>query len=763
MEARAGGSGLRNRGSVMASTESITRTDAPAKGAGGKSASVKAEPEGFGTFGGVFTPCTLTILGVIMFLRFGSVVGEAGWVRGLAIVLAAKLITVLTTLSLSAIATNTRVQGGGAYYLISRSLGVEFGGAIGLVFYLAQAISVAMYVMGFAEALRDVAPAVDLRAAATLTNVVVFICVLIGAGWTIRLQYGILALIGLSLLSFYIGAFDSFDPQILAQNRDPHFSEGQNLFLIFALFFPAVTGIMAGANMSGDLKDPGRSIPVGTILAIVATAAIYLSMTVLIAGAKPHQELVGNGQAIGEISHWPLLITVGVFAATLSSALGSMMGAPRILQALARDDVFRPLRYFGALSGVAREPRRATVLTFLIAQSCIVLASLDTIAPLITMFFLITYGLLNLATFYEGITKNPSYRPRFRWSHWTTSLLGAIGCVGVMVLIHWVAAISAIVVIAGLHWWIGRSEVEARWGDLQSGLLFERTRKNLLRLEHELQHPKNWRPIILALSGAGWSRPHLAIFGHRLTTGQGILSLGQVIIGEPQEKRKRAENQEKILTAMIQERDIEGFPAVAIAPELSSGIETLIQCHGLGSLRPNTVLLGYPRDPERVQVFGETLRSIADLGRSTVILRHRDESDPWEAPAGTIDVWWRGRKNGELMLLLAHLLQRNPDWRARRIRLLRVIENEAGREEVQEHLESLIEQSRIRAEAIVVVSSDPRGAIRDTSSRAAITFFGFEPPSEGGEEAWYHGMERWAGDLPRVLLVNSAGGMSLES
>ena len=746
----------------MPPIDTIQRSDVPPKSAGPKSTSPKPEAVGFGTFGGVFTPCTLTILGVIMFLRFGSVVGEAGWMRALAIVLAAKLITVFTTLSLSAIATNTKVQGGGAYYLISRSLGVEFGGAIGLVFYLAQAISVAMYVMGFSEALQATFPDVHLESAATLTNIVVFICVLIGAGWTIKLQYGILGVIGLSLISFYLGAFERFDGATLAMNRDPHYEEGQNLFLVFALFFPAVTGIMAGANMSGDLKDPGRSIPRGTLLAIVVTAVIYISMAYLIAGAMGHEELVGNGEAISDISRWPLLITAGVFAATLSSALGSMMGAPRILQALARDEVFRPLHFFGVASGASREPRRAIVLTFLIAQACIVLASLDTIAPLITMFFLITYGLLNLATFYEAITKNPSYRPRFRFSHWTTSLLGAIGCVAVMLLIHWVAALSAIFVLAGLHWWIGRSEVEARWGDLQSGLLFERTRKNLLKLEHELQHPKNWRPIILALSGAGWSRPHLAVFGHRLTTGHGILSLGQVILGEPNEQRKRRENQEKILTTMIQEREIEGFPAVAVAPDLSAGIETLIQCHGLGSLRPNTVLLGWPGDLERVPLFGETLRSIAQLGRSSVVLRYKDDTDPWIAPRGTIDVWWRGRKNGELMLLLAHLLQRNQEWRTRKIRLLRVIENEAGREEVQEHLEKLIDESRIRAEAEVVVSSDPRGAIRDASSKAAIVFFGFEAPQEGAEEAWYHGMERWAGDLPRVLLVNSTGGMSLE-
>lgn len=718
---------------------------------------------GFGTFGGVFTPCTLTILGVIMFLRFGSVVGQAGIWRALMIVLAAKAITLLTTLSLSAIATNTRVRGGGAYYLISRSLGVEFGGAIGLVFFLAQAISVAMYVIGFGEALTALVPAISLVPAATLTNVVVFVCVFVGAGWTIKVQYGILGILFLALISFYIGAIDAFDGAIAFENRVPHYAENQSLFTMFALFFPAVTGIMAGANMSGDLREPGRSIPKGTLFAVGLTAVIYISMGILIAGSRHHDELVGNNQVIADISVWPIFITAGVFAATLSSALGSMMGAPRILQALAKDEIFRSLRFFARSSGKGNEPRRAIVLTFLIAHIGIVLADLDTIAPLITMFFLITYGLLNLATFYEAITKNPSYRPRFQYSHWTTSALGTLGCVGVMVLIDWVWALASVVVMIGLHWWIGRSEVQARWGNVQSGLLFERARQNLLRLEDELHHPKNWRPIILALSGAGWSRPHLAVVGHRLTTGHGILSLGQVIIGDVTELLERRERQERMLEKLIREQEIEGFPAVVVAPDLNQGIESLIQCHGLGSLRPNTILLGWPGDPARVEAFGSVLRTIERMGRSIVILKFDTEADPWEAPPGTIDMWWRGQKNGELMLLLAHLMKQNQSWRTRRIRLLRVIGNAAGREEVRQHLVNLIDQSRIHADAEVIVSNDPSLAIEETSRHSAITILGFEAPGKGNEVAWHGALERFSGRLPRVLFVNSFGGMSLES
>ena len=730
-----------------------------------KSALVAATGGRFGTFAGVFTPCTLTILGVIMFLRFGFVVGQAGLWSALAIVACAKVITVLTTLSLSAIATNTEVKGGGAYFLISRSLGVEFGGAIGLVFFLAQAISVAMYVIGFAEAINATFPGCNLQIVASATNIAVFICVFIGAGWTIKLQYGILAVLVASLVSFYWGAIGEFDSAVFTANLAPQYSSGENFFTVFALFFPAVTGVMAGANMSGDLKEPAKSIPWGTMAAVVVTAVVYLSQAFLLAGSRDATALVATDSLVmSSIAVSPILITAGVFAATLSSALGSMMGAPRILQAFARDNVFSWLRFLGVGSGPSSEPRRAVILTFIISQVCILLADLNTIAPLITMFFMITYGLLNLATFYESIAKNPSYRPRFKFSHWSTSLLGAVGCIAVMFLINWQWALISITVIGVLHWYISSSEVEARWGDLQSGLLFERTRKNLLKLEGELQHPKNWRPIVLAMSGAGWNRPHLAVYGHWFTSGHGILTLGQVIIGDLEEQFDRRENQERILRDLIKEHKLEAFTGVLVADELTAGIKALIQVDGLGALRPNTIMLGWTRSRERVAAFGGVLRTVARLKRSMVVAKFTDDfDDAWEVPPGTVDIWWRGRKNGELMLLLAHLLTRNASWRTRTIRLLRTIENEAGVPEVEQHLQSLIKKSRINAVGKVIVSAQPSQTIQAFSRDAALTLMGFEPPQEGEEMEFFERMETLVGGLDRVVFVSSVGGMSLES
>ncbi len=724
-----------------------------------------AEATRFGTLGGVFTPCVLTILGVIMFLRFGAVVGQAGIVQALVIVLAAKVITTLTTLSLSAIATNTRVKAGGAYFLISRSLGVEFGGAIGVVFFLAQAISVAMYVVGFAEAFVAAVPgAWDPKVVGTVTNVIVFACVFIGAGWTIKLQYGILALLIASLVSFYAGAIPNMEVATLQENMSSGFIDGDSFFTMFALFFPAVTGIMAGANMSGDLKDPAKSIPKGTLLAVVFTAVIYISMAIVLGGATNRDALINNNLVIGELSAIPVLITAGVFAATLSSALGSMMGAPRILQAFARDDVFRALRFYAKGSGKNSEPRRAIILTFLIAQICLMLADLNVIAPIITMFFMITYGTLNLATFYESITRNPSYRPRFRYCHWLAALLGAVGCFAVMFLISPVWASVSIVVMGLLYKTIGYLDIESQWGDVQSGILFERTRRNILKLEEAFSHPKNWRPTVLALVGPGHNRSHLAVFGHWFTSGHGILTLAHVISGNVEDMLQRRQAQEDLLRKFIREQELEAFPSVVVAPYLSDAVESLVQCHGLGGLSPNTVLLGWPGDPDRVDSFGVTLRIIAGLQRSIISIRIAESVDePWETPLGTIDVYWRGKENGPLMLLLAHLLTQNSQWRGRELRLIRVIPTEAGRAEVMNHLEELIDSARIRALPLVVVSDNVVEAIQTTSLAAAEVFLGFSPPEEGHEAQFHETMERIAGSLSRVVFVHSTGGMNLTS
>ena len=703
---------------------------------------------------------------MILFLRLGEVVGNAGILQSFLVVLVSVTITTLTAISLSAIATNTRVRGGGVYYLVSRSLGVEFGGSIGLTFFGAQAVSVAMYVVGFTEAFVAAFPGITLPLwlIGSLVNVGVFVCVYIGAGWTIKVQYGILAALILSLISFFAGALPLASPERFAANLVSDYQAGDSFFTMFALFFPAATGIMAGANMSGDLRNPGKAIPLGTLSAIGLTSVVYLLMALALGAATDRSRLIGEPLIVRDLAFWPLLITVGVFAATLSSALSSMMGAPRILQALARDQIFSRLRLFARGSGDSNEPRAAIVLTAVISGIGVLAGSLDTIAPIITMCFMITYGYLNLATFYEAYTRNPSYRPTFRFSHWSTALAGSLSCMVVMFLVSPFWAIVSILGILVLQWYIARKKIEVAWGDVQSGTAFERTRRNLLQLEEDLYHPKNWRPSILALSGGAWTRTHLVIYGQWLTGGCGILTLAQIIAGEVDSRLERRASQEEALRSFIREKELQAFPAVLVAPSLTVGIEALVQCYGIGALRPNLVLMGWSTDESRMNTIAGALRVVARLGRSIVVVRYRETTpDPWIPPLGTIDVWWRGKANGHLLILLAYLFVQNDAWRGRPIRLLRMISSEAGRDEATRHLRTLLNDARIRATPVVVVADDFLSTIRHLSGDAAVVFLGFQPPPQGEEMTFFHHTNELMEGLPTVVNVWSAGDTHLEA
>ncbi len=413
---------------------------------------------GLGTFGGVFTPSILTILGVIMYLRFGWVVGNVGLIGTLLIVTISTLITFLTALSISAIATDQHVRIGGAYYMISRSLGIESGGAIGIPLYIALAFSVALYTVGFAESVVGVFPSLDMTTVGLITTVGVAALALTSAKVAIRAQYFIMFGIVLSLLSLAFGSPIEQSNIEMWGAADRH---SESFWNVFAVFFPAVTGIMAGVNMSGDLENPAKSIPRGTFYAIGAGYLVYMVLPIILANRADAVTLIEDPLIMRKIAYWGDAILIGVWGATLSSAVGSILGAPRVLQALARDGVLpRWLRWLGRGEGEDDTPRIGTLLTLAVALAAVWFGDLNMIAPVLTMFFLTTYGVLNIAAGVEQLLKSPSFRPQFR-VHWSLSLLGAIGCISVMVLINVVATGIAFLFVVIIFVWLQRREMKA--------------------------------------------------------------------------------------------------------------------------------------------------------------------------------------------------------------------------------------------------------------------------------------------------------------
>jgi amino acid transporter len=675
------------------------------------------EPQKFGTFAGVFVPNVLTILGVIMFLRTGWVVGQAGLTGALIILGIANLITFLTSLSLSAIATNSKVGGGGAYYLISRSLGLEIGGSIGVPLFIAQAISAAFYVIGFTESILAFFPEADPRLIAAGVLTVLFSITWIGSDIAIKTQNLILILLGLALLSFFAG----WEPvNHLTDNLSPADQPDIGFWIIFAIFFPAVTGIMSGASMSGDLKDPSRSIPRGTLAAVVITTIIYGAQMFWLAKHADRETLLTNNLVMNELSVFSPLIYIGLWAATLSSALASFLGAPRTLQALSRDGVLP--RFLGRTHGKKSEPRIALIFSFLIAQVCIFLGDLNLIAPIISMFFLVTYGMVNLVSGLERWVFNPSYRPTFRVP-WILSLLGALGCVFVMFVINALATIVAITLVAGLYAFLTTRRYQTAWGDTRSGFWFSLTRFALLKFTTSHQHLRNWRPIILVLSGNPKVRTRLVQFAHWMESKRGFLFLAQILTGNWESNLQRKPAALDSMKEFIDENDIAAEAQVVLSQTFDEGVSTLLQASGVGPLKPNTVLVGWSEDAIKQGLFLRTIHRILELKRN-LILFIEAEKEPSELNQ-TIDVWWRAKLNGTLMLTLAHLIHSNPHWKNHTVRLLLIIKNKSGIEEATANITQQLKDARISGSVKVIVSEEPPlEVIQKESSHSEVTFIG---------------------------------------
>ncbi len=730
----------------------------------------------FGTFGGVFTPSILTIFGVIMYMRGGYVTGQAGVASALLILLLAKSITLLTTVSVSAISTNTPVEGGGAYFLISRAMGPEFGGSIGLALFCAQALSVPFYILGFAEAVVATAPALDdhFMTLTLATAAALFAITYVGANWAIRVQYFILALIALSIISFLGGAADSFSLSQLRDNLAPTYSQDGGFWRIFAIYFPAVTGIMAGINMSGDLKDPARSIPRGTFAAVLVGGLVYGLQIVLCGGAYESEELIARPfQTLrdGAFVGGGVLVTVGVFMATISSAMGSFMGAPRVLQAVARDRLFRPLHLFAQGAAGTNEPRRALWLTGAITLGVLLIAGgggedgrsfFNMVAAVVTMFFLFTYGMVNMAAFIESVAANPSFRPRYRYYHWTAALAGALGCAAVAMLINPYAAAGAGAVMAGIYTYMRRRALAANFGDARRGFRFARLRDSLHALEHMPRDAKNWRPLMLVLSGNPNTRLDLVRHAIWLEGGCGIVTLAEIIVGDLGRYASLRSAGLKRLRRFIAENDLMAYPEVVVAASLGEAVPVLLQAQGIGPLKPNMVMLGWSNDQGGAIRFVGLLRSVNALGISLVV--HAGGSADHVPESPRIDLWWRGQRNGALMITLAHLLCQNPVWANAELRILRTVPDESGREPARRALAALVESARVEATVEVVSSRTPfTKTLHAHSHDATLVFMGLSIPEPGEEEAFHSHFQELLEGLPSVILVHSVGEITLEA
>jgi len=710
-----------------------------------------------GTFLGVFTPTTLTILGAIMYLRSGWLVGHLGLKQMLLIVFIANAITIITTLSFSSVATNIRVETGGAYYIISRSLGLEMGGAIGLPLFLSQTFSVTLYAYGLAETLRIVWPDVSVQWSAFVIVIAVGGLAFLGANVALKIQIPVLVFVFVSLIALAVGALSRGTSVDHILNTVP---SGEIAFWAgFAIFFPAVTGVMAGLGLSGDLRNPESSIPLGSIMAVLVCFIIYLILPVLLALGADSSALRNDTLIWLRIAPLgALIIMPGLFGAIFSSAVGSILGAPRTLQALARDRIVP--RSLGKQTGGIKDLIPGLIVSLAIALAAVFLGNLNTVATIVTIFFLTVYGMVNLVAAFENISGDSSWRPKLRIP-WQINMLGGAGCVFAIFLISPTA--GSIAVAAELVIWLllSRRERLNRSGDVRRGLYESLIRWALIKLSKRPMSARNWRPHILVFVSDPMEQLDLIRFGNWFAQGRGVVTVCELVVDDLMNRELDLEARQKKMQRILDEEELLVFAEFDVVQNVVDGICSVTQANGMAAMESNTVLIGWPNRKERMVDFLKVMRRLETIHKSLVIGRIQPKHIfPRRSVERSIHIWWGGlQKNGDLMLLLAYLLTRNPEWRDAGIKLMSIVSTEAKKQRTEKLLRELLPYVRIEADPVVFVKSKEKSIpelIHEKSADADIVFMGLGVPETGKEKAYAENMETLAGDLPAVLFVKNS-------
>ena len=478
-------------------------------------------------------------------------------------------------------------------------------------------------------------------------------------------------------------------------------------------------------------------------------------LPIILANRAPVEALINDPLIMRKMSFWGDSILIGVWGATLSSAIGSMLGAPRVLQALAKDNILPPfLKWTGKGTGEDDNPRSGTVFTLGVVLFTVWIADLNLIAPILTMFFLTTYGVLNVAAGTERFLGSPSFRPTFK-VHWVFSLVGAVACLAVMLLINTSATVVALLFVAGIFIWLKKRELNSTWGSIGRGVRMAVLRANILRLTEDLES-KNWRPNPIVLAGSPTKRWHLIEFANTFTNKQGILSVASVL-------SKGSMNTEQIqsMKLHIQEfmlkKGVNGLVKVMQAKDRFEGAVNLVNAYGLGTLVPNTVILGESQSKEFRADFCQMIQRFYELQRNVLIV-HKGKDANTFGNRKRIDVWWGGLKgNGGLMMILSYLMSNNIDWRQAKVHIKMVVGSDSAVQKAQDNLNDILEDIRIQAECDIIPANGRSfdEILQESSKHADLIFMGMATPNENFEE-YYATVQNRIKDLPTTVLALAA-------
>lgn len=702
----------------------------------------------FGTAPVFFTAIS-TILGAILFLRFGYAVGTLGFWGVIGIVILGHLVTIPTALAISEIATNKRVEGGGEYFIISRSFGLNIGATIGIALYLSQAISVAFYVIAFTEAFQFFftyvfdAYGIDLpRQAVSIPALLILGIVILkkGANLGVKALYFVVAILFFAIVMFFAGSGST------GQEGDfSLFNSGttelSDFFIVFAIIFPAFTGMTAGVGLSGDLKNPSKSIPIGTLLGTISGMIIYFFIIYKLASSASIDDLLNNQLVMGDIAIQGVwVIPLGLAASTISSALGSIMVAPRTLQALASDKAFPNMKVNNWLSEGRQkdnEPIKASLVTLIIAFIFVSLGNVNTVAEIISMFFMVTYGALCLISFLNHFGSSPAYRPSFQ-SRWYLSLIGFLVSIWVMFKINTGYAILSFLLMSALYIYLNYyHKYRKGFESIFSNAIFQLNRNLQVFLQRKT-HKKiysEWRPSAICISKSTFERDKALILLNWISHKYGFGTYLHRIEGYySKSTHKQAENELHRINKMIRKKDSHVYVDTIISPSYTSAIAQAIQIPGIAGMENNMVIFEYDKDkPEDLSHIIDNF-ALVNAGKFDVLIL---ASSPREIKYNNgIHIWISSTdsSNANLMILLGFIISGHPDWKKADIKIFDICKPELE-EETKKNMEELVTSGRlpITSSNIEIIPQDPEVHQKDLvnlkSYDAGLVMIGFREES----------------------------------
>ena len=732
----------------------------------------QGKKKGFGTAPVFFTAIS-TILGAILFLRFGFAVGTLGFAGVLGIILIGHIVTIPTALAISELATNQRVEGGGEYFIISRSFGLNIGATIGIALYFSQAISVAFYVIAFTEAFEPFFNFVkesfnfDLPRQAISLPAMILLSFLIlkkGANLGVKALYIVVTILLISLILFFLGKTgysDTNEVSLYSINTDALKS---SFFIVFAICFPAFTGMTAGVGLSGDLKNPGRAIPLGTTFATVIGMIVYIFISwKLVTSASP-EDLVNNQLIMSKIAILgPIIIPLGLAASTISSAIGSIMVAPRTLQALGSDRSlpFRKINFLMAKGkGETKEPFNATLLSCLIAIVFVALGNVNVVAKIISMFFMVTYGSICLISFLYHFGADPSYRPVFR-SRWYISFIGFFMCLWLMFKINAGYALLAVIVMALIYIIISYAHKER--GGLQNifqGAIFQLSRniQVFIQKSKKAATENKWRPAAICISDSSFERERalnlLNWISYRYGFGTYIHLIEDYFSKASNTKSK--EILDKLIELTNEKSNV--YLDTIISPSYTSAIAQIIQLPSISGLENNMIIFEFDKEnPVNLNQISENI-PLAKAGNLDICILGSSRKDIFFKQG--IHVWIRSIdiENSNLMILLSYIILGHPDWRKGKIKIFDICKEE-DMLETKNNLLELIQTGRlpIAPKNVELIKIDEnisyKSIINSKSNEAGLTVIGFMEEQLKFDKELFMGYNE-VGD---ILFINAAG------